>query len=279
MNFIGKIFVVLIFIMSIIFMALSAVVYGTQRNWEDAAKAKETELQEARQNFDALKDQYNRLESELESQVAAQLQQVRKLESERSQLVQSNQRIQAEIDQLTEANREATAAVTATEQNNARITTENEGLRTEIRQEQSDADEAFRRAIAAVEQVNKLQGQLEIVGERSEQLTMQNAQMGAVMRENGLDPATPVDAVKPRVDGFVSGTRRRGSTQLVEVTIGSDDGLRVGHTIEVYRDAKYLGRIEILKTSPDRSVGRVDSRFQAGRIQEGDRVATRLKLS
>ena len=66
---------------------------------------------------------------------------------------------------------------------------------------------------------------------------------------------------------------------LVEITIGSDDGLKPGHTAEIYRGDRYLGRIEILKTDPDRAVGRVDNRYQQGPIQEGDRVATRLKLS
>jgi len=65
---------------------------------------------------------------------------------------------------------------------------------------------------------------------------------------------------------------------LVEVTIGADDGLKVGNTLEVSRGAKYLGRIEIIQTSPDKSVGRVDRTFQQGQIQEKDRVATRIKL-
>ena len=279
MNFIGKIFVVLIFIMSILFMTLAAVVYGTHRNWEVKAKELQAELAEVRNEFDSRKTEYQRLNDELDRQIQAQLQQVRKLESEREALVGRNEGIQAEVDQLTEANREATAAVTATEQNNARITAENEGLRGEIRTNQTAADEAFRKALAAIEQVNQLQGDLENVGERNADLVQQNAQMTTVMRENGLDPATPADAVKPQVDGFVSATRRRGATQLIEVTIGADDGLKVGHTVEVFRNAKYLGRVEILKTSPDRSVGRVDSKFQEGKIREGDRVATRLKLS
>jgi hypothetical protein len=50
----------------------------------------------------------------------------------------------------------------------------------------------------------------------------------------------------------------------------------MGNTLEVSRGTRYLGRVEIIETSPDKSVGRVDRRFQQGQIQEGDRVATRL---
>ena len=66
--------------------------------------------------------------------------------------------------------------------------------------------------------------------------------------------------------------------QLIEITVGADDGLKPGHTIEVFRGERYLGRAEILRTEPDRAVGRVIRRFQLGPIQEGDDVATRLRI-
>ena len=279
MNFIGRIFVVLIFIMSIIFMTLAAVVYGTHRNWEQEAKDAQADLAAERAKFEATRDEYTRTNSELDRQIAAQLQQLRKLQSESEILIARNQQIQAEVDQLTETNREAVAAVTATEENNTRLTDENEGLRSEIRLAQNKTDAAFRKALAATERLNQVIGDLELAGERAQSLTEQVATMTTVMRAEGLNPATPVDAVKPIVDGFVSATTRRGGERYVEITIGSDDGLREGHTIEVFRGAKYLGRVTILKTDPDRAYGRIDRRFQEGRIQEGDRVATRLKLS
>ena len=46
-----------------------------------------------------------------------------------------------------------------------------------------------------------------------------------------MDPNAPVDGVTPRVDGFVSRTQRRAGVQLVEISIGGDDGLRVGDTV------------------------------------------------
>jgi hypothetical protein len=66
--------------------------------------------------------------------------------------------------------------------------------------------------------------------------------------------------------------------QLVEVSIGADDGLKEGNTLIVYRGSRYLGRLTVLETSPDKAVAQVDRQFQQGQIQEGDRVATRLNL-
>ena len=58
---------------------------------------------------------------------------------------------------------------------------------------------------------------------------------------------------------------------------GGDDGVQMGHFLEVYRDDEYLGRVQVISVKPDRSVGRVIREFKRGDIQPGDRVATRLK--
>jgi len=124
-----------------------------------------------------------------------------------------------------------------------------------------------------------LQGQYQNSKEKQQQLTEQVAGMTSVMNAEGIDPSTDPSGVVPTVDGFVTQIRRADGAQLVELTIGSDDGLKAGNTVEVYRGTRYLGRVEILRTSPDKAVGRVDRRFQQGQIQEGDRVATRLRVS
>jgi hypothetical protein len=60
--------------------------------------------------------------------------------------------------------------------------------------------------------------------------------------------------------------------------VGADDGLKPRHTVEVFRGDRYLGRVEILRTEPDRAVGRILRQFQQGQIEEGDDVATRFRI-
>ncbi len=278
MNLLGKIFVVLIFVMSIGFMFSALVVYSTHQNWRDKSTQLQTRLGDTQRQFDQFKAQHNRLVSQLTSEGEAAQQEVRKLEAEKVSLVERNADMQNELDQLKQERREATAAVAATQQNNERLATEVTSLRQDIRTNQQRRDEAFNSLVKATDELNQTVGELNTASERNGQLTRQVASMTTAMRENGLDPATEPGAVVPQVDGFVSQVRRTASGQLVEVTIGADDGLKPGHTLQVYRGGKYLGRLEIVETSPDKSVGRVDRRFQEGQIQEGDRVATRLKL-
>jgi hypothetical protein len=83
------------------------------------------------------------------------------------------------------------------------------------------------------------------------------------------------DGLPPSVFGEVRDVR----DGRIEVSIGSDDGLKVDHTIEVWRGNTYLGKARIVQTAPDRAVAQMIRSFQRGVVQVGDRVATQLKVS
>jgi hypothetical protein len=278
MNWLGKVFVVLILLMSVIFMALSMAVYATHKNWKTVADGLQTQLDAAKAESDQLKTAHNRRVEELQTEHEAAEQQVRKLETERVSLADRNVQIQTELDQLKQQQREQIASVSSTQELNKGLVTEVTGLRDQIRSEQQARDAAVAATLTATENLHQVKGEYETARSRSEQLMKQVSGMTHVMREKGLNPDTEPGSVVPTVNGVVSQIRRANGAQLVEVTIGADDGLSAGNTLEVSRGDKYLGRIEILQTSPDKSVGRVDRRFQTGQIQEGDRVATRIKL-
>ena len=81
----------------------------------------------------------------------------------------------------------------------------------------------------------------------------------------------------PRVDGVVTATPGAG---LVEISLGSDQGLRKGHRLEVYRigggQSTYVGRVEVVRTAATRSVCKIDPKYQNSNIMVGDRVASRI---
>ncbi|MFN0053354.1 MAG: hypothetical protein ACKV0T_14315 [Planctomycetales bacterium] len=69
----------------------------------------------------------------------------------------------------------------------------------------------------------------------------------------------------------------------MEVSLGSDDGLKPGHEMTVYRSglkgnqrSKYLARIKIVKSTPDKAVGQVIESSRNGLIQKGDYVTTKF---
>ena len=68
---------------------------------------------------------------------------------------------------------------------------------------------------------------------------------------------------------------------LVEISLGEDDGLREGHDLEVYRIRggrhSYVGRVKVVSVQPDRAVCKVDPNFRQSNIERQDRVKTKSR--
>jgi hypothetical protein len=278
MNWLGKVFVVVILIMSLVFMGLSMAVYATHKNWKEVSDQLKTRLDQANAEKEQLVTAHNRKVEELDKEKSSAVARVATLETELKDATDNNLKIQAELDTLNQNQRDHIAAVKATQDLNTNLTAQVNDLRTKIKAEQQTRDRVFKQALVATEELHQAAEEYNRARERAEQLTKQVAGMTTVMREQGIDPATDPNKVVPIVEGVVNQVRRTSNAQLVELSVGADDGLKTGNTVEVSRGDKYLGRVEIIETSPDKSVGRVDRRFQEGQIQEGDRVATRFKL-
>src|SRR3954465_13954763 len=278
MNWLGKVFVVVILIMSLVFMGLALAVYATHKNWQQVSVDLKKKLTDAQSENAKLQTEHNRRVEDLEREKTIAEQQVAKLDSERVALTDRYAQAQTELEGLRQNQRDHIAAVASTQKINEGLDGEVTELRGRIRTTLQDRDSLFKKALDATEELHKAAGEYNTTLERNKQLTKQVAGKDVVMREKGIDPNTDPGSVVPAVGGVVSKIERKAGGQLVEITIGADDGLKTGNTLEVSRGAKYLGRVEIIQTSPDKSVGRVDRRSQQGQIQEGDRVATRIKL-
>jgi competence protein ComGC len=278
MNWLGKVFVVVILIMSLVFMGLALAVYATHKNWQQVSENLNKKLQASQAENAKLQTEHNRRVEDLEREKTIAEQQVAKLDSERVALTDRYAQAQTELEGLRQNQRDHIAAVASTQKINEGLAGEVTELRGRIRTTLQDRDSLFKKALDATEELHKAAGEYNTTLERNKQLTKQVAGKDVVMREKGIDPNTDPGSVVPTVEGVVSKIERKAGGQLVEITIGADDGLKTGNTLEVSRGAKYLGRVEIIQTSPDKAVGRVDRTFQQGQIQEGDRVATRIKL-
>lgn len=275
MNLLGKIFTVLILLTSVVLMVVAMFVYSTHRNWQDAYNQLDTKFKAAQAaNMDA-ETKYLAQISQLKSEQAAAVQDVAKLETERNLIVSQNQAIQKEVDQLRQDQAQSVALVKATEENVNRLTDEVTGLRDSIRVAQQERDEQFHTTLKATSELHSVGGQLQQLEERSSQIVAQLADVTAKATEGGVNLQ---GEFVPRVRGKVSKSRRSTEGQLIEITIGADDGVRPGQKVEIFRGDRYLGRAEIMKADPDRAVGRILREFQQGQIQENDDVATKLRV-
>ena len=218
MNLLGKIFVVLIVVLSIVFMTLALAVYATHKNWKYEAAALGTQLQEANARFEQLQGQYNDLESRLTAERDTERQRLAKSEAERDALIQRNAGIQSELDQLKAERRDATAAVAVTQQNNQRLADEVSTLRDDIRSNQQARDRAFATTLEATEELHQVKGQLDSTLERSRQLTSQVANYTAIMDASGVRKSCDTDdnrAERSSSCSFCNRSRCKSATSCV----------------------------------------------------------------
>ncbi len=285
MTLVGKIFVVAILVMSVVYMGFAMAVYSAHTNWYDeiyrdqATAGKDLGLKHQIDNLKKQKEElqleWEALEKEKATLESSHAQQLGKLENERDGLLKERKVLQARHDQLMNENRSLSSAVDTVTQDLRRLTDEVVVLRGKITKVQQARDQIFTDVVAKTDQLHNLQGQLAILKEREAQLTQQLAQYRTTLRAHGLNPAEAVASFTPDIMGVVTAVRRN---EFVEISIGADDGVKPGQTLEVFRASSYLGRVEVLRSAPDRAVAKVLKEFRRGEIQKGDRVATKLRV-
>ena len=282
MTLVGKIFTVLIFVMSIVFMAFSVMVFATHRNWRDYADNTDTTkgdlgLKQKLEQYVQLKRDADAtlqsLKTTLEQERAARKHALAALTARQ---VKAENELSVKEGLLNEANSQLAAAAEAAKAAQTRLAaleTEITGLRADKRTTEQDLDTKFATVVSLTDQLNQSMSLSDALKERNQQATLEIARKKMVMDSRGLTDTTPTDHIAPKVDAVVLEVSDK---DLIEISIGSDDGIKVDHKLDIYRDNTYLGRIVIMRVSGDRAVGRIMKELQRGQIKRGDRVTTKF---
>lgn len=273
MNTIGKILVVVILLESVVFMAAAIGVYSTHKNWAEQADSLRQTVTQLRAEKADLDDRLAKLNDDLENERTARAEQIAKLETENDQLIRTRDELQQTRAELVTARDQAVTAMQAAQQTTANLRTEVTQLREDIRAAEQERNAKFREVVELTDTLHQTEGEVERLQTSAVQLNEDVTRYEALLERANIDLETPIDDSPPRIDGRILATRDGG---WVEVSLGRDDGLRRGHKLEVFRTNKYLGRIEIVATEPDRAVGRIMKNYQQGAIQRDDYVASQL---
>lgn len=284
MTFVGKIFVMLILVMSLVFMSFSVIVYATHKNWyavvENPANANppglKSQIDTLKRDLEVAKANRAKIEAEVAEEKSARMREVSKLTSQVEEIRQQRDEYQKTQAKLTEDTAQAVAAMTAAQTTLAKLRVEITDLRDINEKVRKDRDDKLAESVL-------LEDKLAISKSESDRLTKRNLDLSSdVARYSQLiqDSEIPLEASPPRLEGVILAVNANG---LIELSVGSDDGLAAGHKLEVFRlspDAaasKYLGRATVVKVEADRSIARIDVESRQGTVQVDDRVATRLE--
>ena len=281
MNLIGKIFVVLILVMSLVFMTLAAMVLGTHTNWfevvNNPVSGLKIQLQQADIALANATTQREQLQRDLDNEKAARDRAVAKLTTQASDLQKERDQLQNEQAGWVQRVDDATTAMNATQKTLEALRAEVESQREVVATSRKERDDFQNASIKLEDELAQAKGEWDRLKRTNERLLIDVNKIQLAFQEAGiqLNQDGP-----PQVAGFITQSRDNG---LVEINLGSDDGLQAGHELIVYRmgptaeTSQFLGKVKILRTEPDTAVAQEIPGMKRGTIQKEDRVATKLR--
>jgi uncharacterized phage infection (PIP) family protein YhgE len=286
MNLLGKIFVVLIFVMSILFMALALMVYSTHRNWREEITRTPAQTvgnqtvgwkhryEQLTQQNQKLQDELSRVQKEAVAVRTATAEALAKLQTEYSMRVQELATAEKELTEKSEALATATATLKTQGENVNVATTQVQKLTQDIRDQIAKADDLYKKSLELRDKLSQADVQLPRLTELNDQLTERLAKARLLLAQTGMTLEDPIDRRPPPLEATVESVNAEG---MVETAAGRDDGIRVGHQLNIVRNNDFLGRIRITNATADRAVGAVMPEYSRRQIRRGDTATTKLE--
>lgn len=282
MSFVGKLLVVVQVVLSICFMTFAGAVFATHSNWKKSHDAVSERLATTQSDLAAARSTMEKAADEHQAALAAEEKKTATLTAEVAKLTLDNTKHESDLE-----SHERSANVA---QEMARIAQEEAEERKrealELRKQNEvitrTRDEELRFRMELEDKLRAEQDKVAILSSTIKDRLKEIVLYKKALRQVGADADVATLAAKqeppPPVDGKVINILKnsRGKVDMLEITIGSDDGLAEGHVLFVYRGNKYLGQARIVETSTDKAVAEVTKRAKTGLIQEGDNVTTKL---
>ena len=285
MTFVGKLLVVIQLVMSICFMALAGAVFSRQDAWNkqyDAAMAENKTIEEGaaitEKNSSDLKTKTTAEIKSLKGQLANQISSSKTLDVDLAGRKADVQRLTTQVvTHETQATINAEEADIRRDESIKQIAI-NDKLHTQLNSKTKELEGLQKNIFDMTVRAKK-------IAERYNDMLAAVALFKKALAANGLetDPKAyaQAQAPPPVVDGEVKDTRKTSGRDLVEVSIGSDDGVKEGTVLFVFRSGegerdKYLGEIRLELVYPDKAVGSVINKAKNGQMQKGDHVTTKL---
>ena len=287
MSALAKVFVVFIFLLSILFFGTSATLYLTREDWatnyESYRTAVTAEVAKLEVRVKAIKGERDTLDDALRlvsRDELAKAEQVKKLQVE---LDGKN----AQIAQVSAQRDESIIAKTATDNVNASLVSQNTTLTTQLREAHDNRDTAIDAQKVANAEKFRMKRDLDATTTELHEARVEHSALddkysslelayGAVEKKLGKDGieailsglvSPPIDALVEEVDANLS---------LVVLSVGSQDEVKEGAEFTIYREDKFVGKVRVNKVYENLAGARVLFTAEGADIKQGDRATTRI---
>jgi len=274
MNLVGKIITILILLLSVCFMVIGVMVNASHQNWKEQAIENKKLVEELASNRERILAEATKKDEQIEKEKVARMIRIQQLES---QLQQARRDYENANQVLAEKSVKAQESLILVQESEARIK-EQDGLINDLQNQlrlltESVAEQRGKVTdlTAQIFELNSKKVALESI--RSD-LVAENAQRTKVMNANGLDKYDLTSHIPRDLKGRI--TAIDGNN--IAVNLGLDDGLRRGHSFDIYRGDSYVGTATVFEAQNNRSAARVDSNLTKVPVQVNDQVTTKWIL-
>ena len=280
MTLLGKILVFLILALAVTQAALHLMFHVTQTNWKDGYTKLDAQ-------YRVLAAELTATEAEREQAKDEAAKSVQKVENDKKIVQDDLEKANAQVADLKTKLLDAQEKVTKVDANLTGSTNDIARREEEVKRLEDTVKANNDRIKELVDTTNQMRDRAVGAEIESRSLKERNANLVTKLEEiskevvrarNGTAAGgINVSAKNPppeNVEGMVTRTDASG---LLTLSVGSDDGLLKGHTMEVFRlnPAKYLGTVRIIQVTPHEAVAQPVSR-PLGSIQPGDKVASKI---
>jgi hypothetical protein len=280
----AKIFIVVNLVLAVVFLGAASTLLGTIEDYK-------TQWEEVRDEYKEKQDEWNSKKAELEADVRSLKTQKETAEKRKGELeviekqrTEEWQALKVQFNQQTQTLQEYAASIKDFEQNleDARTTIEGlntkyEGALSDTRSAKQAADDLRNDLERANGQIKQLEGDLAAVQKEKTALAeevQKKANLIAMINERlGADWIQGLQDM-PDIKGQVTGVDE--DLNIVLVSVGEDDLVKVGFTMTVFRGGEYVGKLVIDKVGPDWASGHMDQGVTKSFPMKGDEVATQL---
>lgn len=287
MSALAKVFVVFVFLLSILFFGTSATLYLTREDWatnyDKYKSAIEVKVDELDKRNEFLKGEVNDLQDALSLVSRDELAKAGQIKGLLIELKGKD----AQIVNISTERNESILAKTATDNVNASLVSQTETLTTQLSEAHDKRDSAIgsekvanaekfrmkRDLDATTQELHEARVQFSSLSEKFNSLELA---YGAVEKKLGKDGIEAIlsGLVSPPIDALVEEVD--GSLKLVVLSVGRQDEVKEGVEFTIYREDKFVGKVRVNKVYENLAGARVLFTAEGSDIRQGDRATTRI---
>lgn len=275
MNLLGKMLTFLILVASIAFCFIAIVVVASHQNWKQeaidnrneaerwkrASQAAQQELEEARTLMEEAAVSRAKAISQLYSNLAVVQQ---RFDTANSELQDKSTKLNAAADSL----KQAEARLAQQDQTISTLNTQNRDLVDNVAEKSASLASILSQVETAVVKQGQLESQLEDALAKFNELKK-------VADVLGFDENTLIAQTPPDLTGRVTSVSSR-QRDVFAISLGTDDGLKEGHTVDVVRGGRHIGTAKVTMAKPNHATARFVDGMRNAPVQVDDKVTTTL---